>query len=413
MNKLCLLIIFVICSFQAYSEGFVTAKNIKVDFLGFVRNDFIYDSRRNLDACDHLLDIYPMKPLYDARGEDINAQSSAQFLNTFSRIGTRFTGLEMGKSKVSGYIEIDFTAGTQSAAVRLRQVYTLVEWPKSKLLVGRAWHPLFVEKVFPLTLNENTGLPFQAFNRSPQLRYTRTLAEHFDMMVAAVYQFDFSNTGPSGKSYQYQRDAVIPNLHGQFQYYTNRWVLGAGVDWKSIQPRTSTTGTSGTFVTNEKLKTWAALAYVKYSKGKLLVMAKSMFGQNVCESLLPSGYAVKSIDLVTGYETYTPLNHLYNWINIIYGKTWKIGLYAGYLKNLGTSDIPIGPFYGMNGASEIDHIYKISPQVIYTYKNFMFGTELAWNTAAYGTTDKNDYARVKNTKNVTNFRNMISIAYNF
>lgn len=413
MNRIFLSLMLFMASFNSFAQGFITAKNVKVDLSGFVRNDFIFDSRRNLDACDHLLEMYPLKPLYDTNGEDINAQPSAEFLNTFSRIGFGFTGLEMGKTKINAFIEIDFTGGIETPTLRLRHAYTLINWPKSKLLVGRTWHPTFIEKVYPLTLNENTGLPFQVFNRSPQVRFTYNIAPNFDLIAAAVYQYDYSNTGPSGKTYHYQRDAVVPNLHGQVQYYNQNWVLGGGVDWKTIQPRTSTTGTGGTFVTDEKLSTWAALVYTKYSKDKFLVMAKSMYGQNVCESLLPSGYARASFDPVTGAETYTPLNHIYNWVNIVYGKTWQVGMYAGYLKNLGTSDMPIGPFYGMMGSSEIDHIYKISPQLIYNYKNFMFGAELSWTTAGYGTTDYQNKGKVKDAENVTNFRNMISIAYKF
>jgi hypothetical protein len=413
MNKIIFLTLLILISFNSFSQGFVTAKNVKVDLAGFVRNDFIFDTRRNLDACDHLLEMYPLNSIYDAQGEDINAQASAKFMNTFSRIGFNFSGLEMGKSKIGGLIEIDFTGGTQTPTVRLRHAYTLINWPKSKLLVGRTWHPTFIEKVFPMVLNENTGLPFQVFNRSPQVRFTYNVSSNLDFIAAMVYQYDYSNTGPSGKTYQYQRDAVVPNLHGQIQYYNQKWVLGAAVDWKSIQPRTSTIGTEGIFVTSEKLNTWAALAYLKYSKEKFMMMAKSMFGQNVCESLLPSGYAVASFNPVTGAETYTPLNHIYNWVNFVYGKVWQVGLYAGYLKNLGTSDNPIGPFYGMPYSSEIDKIYKISPQLIYNYKNFMFGCELSWTTVGYGITNLNNKAKVENVENVTNFRNMISIAYKF
>ncbi len=413
MNKVVLFSLLIVISFDSFSQGFVTAKNVKVDLAGFVRNDFIFDSRRNFDACDHLLEMYPLEPVYDSNGNDMNAQSSAQFLNTFSRIGTNFTGLEMGKTKISAFIEIDFTGGTMTPTVRLRHAYTVIAWPKSKLLVGRTWHPTFIEKVFPATLNENTGLPFQVFNRSPQLRFTYTAAKGLDLIAAAVYQYDYSNTGPSGKTYQYQRDAIIPNLHGQVQYYTQNWVLGTAIDWKSIQPRTSTTGTTGTFVTSEKLNTWAAMAYMKYSNEKFMVMAKSMYGQNMCESLLPSGYAVASLNTLTGAETYTPLNHVYNWINLTYGDAWKVGIYAGYLKNLGTTENPVGPFYGMPYSSEIDAMYKISPQLIYTYKNFMFGVELCLTTAAYGTTDYENKGKVTNTENVSNFRNMISIAYKF
>lgn len=403
--------LFIFSSFYAFSQGFITAKDVKVDFTGFVRNDFILDTRKNVDACDHLLEFFPQKPQFDSNGEDLNARGSAHFLNTFSRIGTRFSGLELGKAKVSGYIEFDFTGGSLTPTLRLRHANTQFIWPSSKLLVGRAWHPTFIEKVYPSVLNENTGLPFQVFNRSPQLRFTKSLSDNFEFITAAVYQYDYSNSGPDGKNYKYQRNAVIPNLHAQLQYFNANWVLGAALDWKTIQPRTSTTGTSGTFRTSEKLSTWAALAYVKFTKEKLELKAKSMYGQNMCESLLPGGYAVAVVNASTGAETYTPFNHIYNWINFIYGSEWKIGFFAGYLKNFGTSENPVGPIYGM--ATDIDFIYKLSPQLIYTYRNFMFGWELSITTAAYGTNDYTDFGRVKATENVTNFRNMLSIAYNF
>ena len=409
--------LFLVLWLGSQAQGFFTNKGVQMDFTGFVRNDFIYDTHRNVDACDHLLDFFPTKPVYDNNGEDINAVGTAQFLNTFSRIGSRFSGLEIGKAKVSAYIEFDFTGGSYTPTVRLRHAYTQFEWAKSKLLFGRAWHPTFIEKVYPSTLNENTGLPFQVFNRSPQLRFTHQLTTNLDMILAAVYQYDYSNTGPDGKTYHYQRDAILPNLHAQLQFYNQHWVIGAAIDYKSIKPRifTEVTNTeteeTSEFVTNEKLNTVAALAYLKYTSNKFEFKAKSMYGQNVCESLLPSGYAVATINETTGAETYTPFNHIYNWANFTYGTDWKFGFFAGYLKNLGTSENVVGDIYGFT--TDADMMYKLSPQLIYNYKNFVFGAELSLTTVAYGTNDKADKAKVKNTENVSNIRTLLSIAYNF
>jgi hypothetical protein len=403
--------LLLLISLSSFSQGFFTAKNIKVDLSGFVRNDFIFDTRRNLDACDHLLEFMPLAADYDTNGEDINAQPSAQFLNTFTRFGTGLSGLEMGKATIGAYVEVDFTGGASTNSLRFRHAYTKFLWPKTQLLFGRTWHPTFIEKVYPSTLNENTGLPFQVFNRSPQLRLTHHLSDNLDFIAGAVYQFKYANSGPEGKTYHYQRDAVVPNLHAQLQYFNEKWVIGAALDWKSIKPRTYTTGTSGRFVSDEKLNTIAALAYFKYTSNKFLIKGKSMYGQNVCESLLPSGYAVASLNSSTGAETYTTFNHIYNWVNFTYGNDWKFGFFAGYLKNLGTSDNPVGPLYGF--ATNVDMVYKLSPQLIYNYKNFMFGWELSWTTAGYGENDFNDNAKVINAENVTNFRNMLAIAYKF
>ncbi len=419
MKKL-LLSFLVFSSIGLYAQDFLTKKGMNLEISGFVRNDFIFDSRENIDACDHLLVILPKKPFYDSNGEDIFAHPSAHFLNTFTRFGSRLSGLELGNAKVSAYVEVDFTGGTVTNSLRFRHAYTLFEWERTKLLFGRTWHPTFIEKVYPGTLNENTGLPFQVFNRSPQLRLTQKLTDKLDFIAGAVYQFKYSNTGPNGKSYEYQRNAIVPNLHAQLQYYDETWVLGAALDWKMIQPRTYTEGTQGRFKTSEKLSTWAAIAYLKYTKDKFQLKAKTMYGQNVCESLLPSGYVVASVNEATGAETYTPFNHTYNWINLTYGSTWKVGLFVGYLKNLGTSDaiefnpssvVAPGTIYGFS--PDLDMAYKISPQLIYTYKNFMFGWEMSVTTAAYGENDLTDKAKVVNTENVSNFRNMLSIAYNF
>ncbi len=407
-----LILLLLICS-SAFSEGFITVNKLKVDLTGFVRNDFIHDTHRNVDACDRLLEFFPVKPEYDSNGKDINKVHSAQLLNTFTRFGTRFSGVDLGKAKMSAYVEVDFTGFSETNGLRLRHAYTNFNWEKATLLIGRAWHPTFIEKVFPSVLNENTGLPFQVFNRTPQIRLTYRLSENFDFIAGAVYQYNYANTGPSGKTYKYQRDAVVPNLHGQLQFFNNMWVAGVAVDWKSIQPRTFTSGSSGIFSTSQKLNTWAALAYVKYSNKKFELKGKSMLGQNVSESLLPGGYVVATYDSSTGAETYTPLNHIYNWINAIYGGKLKFGFYAGYLKNLGASEDPHpgGAFYGM--ATDIDMIYKLSPQLIYDSKNFMAGWELSVTTAAYGENDYSDKGRVINSNNVTNLRNMISVAYKF
>ncbi len=403
----------VLISLNVYSQEFISYEHLNFTLKGFVRNDFIFDSRRNVNACDYLLEIFPEKPFYDATGEDINAQPSAHFLNTFTRFGTGFTGLKMGNADVSAYVEVDFTGGASTNSLRFRHAYTHFVWQNSKLLFGRTWHPTFIEKVYPSTFNENTGLPFQVFNRSPQLRFTRHLTENLDFIAGAVYQFKYANGGPRGKTYQYQRDAVIPNLHAQLQYDNNTWVLGAAIDWKSIQPRTYTTGNDGKlYKTSEKLNTVAALAYLKYTSGKFVFKAKSMYGQNVCESLLPSGYAVASFNPETGYETYTSFNHSYNWVNFVYGEQWQVGLFAGYLKNLGTSENPVSDnFYGF--ATDADMMYRVSPQLIYNYKNFVFGWEVSVTSAAYGEYNFEDKAKVIDTETVTNFRNLIGIAYKF
>jgi hypothetical protein len=418
------LVIFVIPTF---AQTILTEKKLNLGFSGFVKNDFILDSRRNLEAVDGLYTLWPLKPSLDANGKDINAQPSARMFCISTRFATRLSGLELGKSKVGAYVELDFTGGDVANSVRFRHAYTTFTWPKTTILFGRTWHPTFIEKVFPGVMALNTGEPFQVFNRSEQLRITHHLSDKFDVMAAAVYQINYINYGPDEKSgasvtsARYQRDALLPNLHLQFQYYDANWVAGAGVDWKTIQPRRTTIGSDAkTYVTTEKLSSMAALAYIKYTKGKFEFKAKSMFGQNVSESLLPGGYAIASKNLQTGFETYTPTNHTYSFINLMYGDIWKVGIFAGYMKNLGTSDNPWNAGTAANPAatfyargSDVDVCWRIAPQLTWKVKNFMLSWEPEITSASYGTIDVFDKGKVKNADFVTNYRSLITVFYFF
>ncbi len=411
MRKL-LLSFLVFTTFSAISQNVLTEKNLNISFSGFIKNDFLFDTRKNAEAVDGLYTLWPLAPSYDANGEDINAKGSVRMLNVTTRFATRLTGLQIGNAKIVGYIEVDFSGGSVTNSLRFRHGYTTINWPKTQILFGRAWHPTFVEKVFPSVLNLNTGVPFQVFNRSPQLRVTHSLTKNLDVIAAAIYQTKYVSMGPVGTSANYQRDALAPNLHLQLQYYDENWVVGAGYDWKMIQPRETTTGANGDiYIADEKLASSAALAYVKYTNAKFQIKAKSMYGQNVSESLFPGGYAVASVNTQTGAESYTPTNHCYNFVNVTYGEKWQVGVFAGYMKNFGTSENPVGPFYARG--SDVAYAYRISPQLVYKYKNFMLGFEPEITTAAYGTIDYNDKGKVKDAEEVTNVRGLVTLFYFF
>jgi hypothetical protein len=410
--KRALIIILLLNVMNVFGQGTTTEKGLNLSFSGFVKNDFIFDTRRNVEAVDGLYTLWPLKPQFDANGVDINAQPSARMFSIATRFATRLSGLEIGEVKVGAYVELDFTGGDAANSIRLRHTYTTFNWPKTQLLFGRTWHPTFIEKVFPGVMALNTGVPFQVFNRSPQLRFTHHVSNNFDIIAAAIYQINYVNFGPDGASSRYQRDAVFPNLHFQVQYYDQHWVLGAGIDWKTIQPRSFITGAENKrYVTSEKMGSIAALAYLKYTNGKFELKAKSMYGQNVSESLLAGGYAVASLNPQTGFETYTPTNHTYNFVNFMYGNTWRAGLFLGYMKNLGTSENPVGSFYARG--ADVDVCYRISPQLTWRFKNFMASWEPEITSVSYGNIDYADKGKVKDAEFVTNFRSLLTIMYFF
>ena len=54
MKKL-LVLFLALASLSVYSQEFKTSKGLKFDLSGFVRNDFIFDSRKNVTAADVLV----------------------------------------------------------------------------------------------------------------------------------------------------------------------------------------------------------------------------------------------------------------------------------------------------------------------------------------------------------------------
>lgn len=407
-------ILLVLMPWNTPGRDITTERGLNLSFTGFVKNDILFDTRRNVEAVDGLYTLWPVKPHYDANGKDIHAVPSIRMFSIATRFATRISGLEAGNAKIGAYVELDFTGGDVANSVRLRHAYTCFDWPKTQLIIGRTWHPTFIEKVFPGVMALNTGVPFQVFNRSPQLRLTHHLTSNLDLMAAAVYQINYINLGPDGTCSRYQRDALLPNLHLQLQYYDTKWVLGAGFDWKAIKPRCFTEGENNRqYVTNELLSTVAALAYLKYTHGKMEIKAKSMFGQNVSESLLAGGYAVKSTDPVTGFETYTPTNHTYNFINFMYGTIWRAGFLVGFMKNLGTSDHPLSSDLFFARGPDVDVCFRISPQLTWKYKSLLASFEPEITSVSYGRIDVSDKGKVKDATFVTNFRSLLTVMYFF
>jgi len=391
----------------------------KIDFKlsGFIRSDFYFDSRQNEQALEGLLNIYPKDINIDANGKDINSKNTIGLVDIASRLSGTLTGPDVFGAKLLGYIEIDFTGGIDGSTnrVRLRNAYSKLSWEKTEVLLGRDWHPMFTKEVFPSVIAINTGIPFNAFNRSPMLFVSHKMGQ-FKLIGAAIYQSDYANSGPDGKSVKYIKNSGIPNLHLQLQFNPGNFLFGVAADYKSIQPRTmvDTSITSGVkYAADAKVNSFAYMGYFKYQQPKLVVKGKAVYGQNLSESIMPGGYGVTSIDSLTGKEKYTPFNHLYVWSNVVYGDQFKVGIFGGYTKNLGANDPLIDKKRNYGMALDIAYFYRIAPNVTYKIKNFQLGLEFEYTVAAYGTNDLADYGKVKDIREVNNKRILFSVSHYF
>ena len=393
-------------------------KDVNLKIYGHVRTDFYYNTRDNVQSVDGLFYSYPKDEKLDANGNDINGADNSNMYAVYSRMGFDFAGPMIGKAKTSAKIEFDFRGNGNDnlSALRLRHAYFNFDWGKDKLLVGQTSHPFFGD-VSPQILNLNTGSPFQPFGRAPQIRY-RHVNGALQLQAAAVWQSQFKSYGPtaadgSGNSRNQapHKNSNIPELALGIDYKANGWIAGVGIDMLSIAPRTNAIGGDGsTFLVDERLTTLSYEAHLKYQKDKLFFAAKSVLGSNFTHTSMLGGYGIKAQDAKTGEREYTPFRNSSNWINIVYGKKWKPGIFVGYIKNLGTEDDMISStVYGTG--TNIDQLFTGTFELTYNVPHWKVGAEYNYTSAWYGKTQKD--GKVTDTHAVGNNRLVLSATYSF
>lgn len=122
------------------------------------------------------------------------------------------------------------------------------------------------------------------------------------------------------------------------------------------------------------------------------------------------GYAVTSVDPRTGEQEYTPYRHSMTWLNVVYGKKWKPGIFVGYLKNLGTGKAIAGPTYGVG--LDVDQVFTTNLQLSYNLPHWKLGVEYSPSLAWYG--DMNaENGKIENTHSVANHRVLGVLIYTF
>ena len=394
-------------------------KDVSLKIYGQVRTDIFYNSRANQESVDGLFYSYPKDEKLDANGNDINGADNSNMYAVYSRMGFDFAGPMIGKAKTSAKIEFDFRGNGNDnlSALRLRHAYFNFDWGKDKLLVGQTSHPFFGD-VSPQILNLNTGSPFQPFGRAPQIRY-RHVNGALQLQAAAVWQSQFKSYGPtaadgSGNSRNQapHKNANVPELALGLDYKANGWIVGAGIDMLSIAPRTKAVGAEDkTYKVDERLTTVSYEAHLKYQKDKLFFAAKSVLGSNFTHTSMLGGSGIKSQDAKTGEREYTPFRNSSTWINIVYGKTWKPGIFLGYIKNLGTADEMISStVYGTG--TNIDKLMTGTFELTYNIPHLKVGVEYNYTSAFYGKNDLKD-GKVKDTHEVGNNRLVLSATYSF
>ena len=413
MNKRKLFLFFLITfSLSIFAQQESTKLSYKL--YGFLRTEFCYDSRQSVAANEGLFYLYPLDVKPDGLGKDLNAISSSGFYAFSTRLGLDVAGLSVFNADVSAKTEADFAGYSNSSTLlRIRRAFMKMQWEKSSLLIGQEWHPMF-GGVTPTLLSLNTGAPFNPFNRSPQINYGYVF-KNVTLNAVALWHFQYVSAGPDGKSPFYQRNANVPEFSAIIDFKRNGVVLGAMADYLTLRPRTSSNGSDGNpYKVEENLSSFSYGAYAGYSSGLFSIKAKSIIGENLSNMVMLGGFGVTKIDATTGEQEYTTFRHSSSWLNILYGKKYLGGIFAGYTKNLGSqedlnsSSIVYGE--GMN----MSELYRLCGTFSYNVSNFSLGLEYEFTTSVYGDgIRKLNDGLFEKTHNVKSHRVLGVINYNF
>lgn len=409
INKIVLLGILIL-------SGVATKAQDKpvVSLHGFVAAESYFDTRKTVSAREGVILLFPASKSFDTEGNDLNDRSEFMMTSIQSRLNVSVTGFEAFGAKGTAVLEGDFvgTTNDQTGLLRLRHAFIKLDWEKDQLLVGKYWHPLFIESAFPRVLHWGAGIPFGVLNRAPQLRYTRKF-KNSKLSVALLSQMDFKSKGPDGNSVKYAQQSSIPEFNTRFEIkLSNAISTGITVGYKTLMPLTVN---SNGIKTDEKIGSYYTNLWFAVTGEKFKWNIQNIYGQNMCDFFMIGGYGVKNVNTNGDYE-YTNIK-TWNLVSDIFTTTGNVryGLNTGYSKNLGADDDLAqnnGSFVGLYSlGSNIDYLYLVAPRIEFLAGKMKIGGEIIYTAAAYGTTQVD--GTVANSDIVSSTRFLLHLKYAF
>lgn len=385
-----LLIAFLGLTYYSYGQSTSTEPDFGVKWSGFVKTDFMFDTRQIVNAREGHFNILPSAENI-VNGEDLNDQSNFNILAIQSRLKASISGPDFFGMKTSGAIEAAFFGNSDGSIgeLRLRHAFVKLSNDKVEILMGQYWHPMFVTDVFPGTYSFNTGVPFQPFSRNPQLRITTKGNVKF---IGVLFtERDFQTRGASVSK------SGMPQLHAQLQLGSASKTLGGfGVNLKSSRPALG----------EDNLTSTAFIGYFRTKLGKATWKAEATYGQNMTDVLQIGGFGQASNGDYVNNDTFSTWTEL----SADFSETMEWGLFGGYSKNSGFGE-PITYVNGFLGT--VESAYRVSPRIGWKSGKLKIGVEAELTNAQYGSIDVNGDITSTGLDSVNNFRLLTTAIYNF
>ncbi|MBE0423025.1 MAG: hypothetical protein IBX66_03715 [Lutibacter sp.] len=391
-----LLILLLGLTYFSYGQSKDGDQKFGIDWGGFVKVDYMFDSRQTVTAREGHFLLFPANES-NVNGKDINDQANFNILAVQTRLTGKITGPDFFGMKTSGVIEGAFFGHTDSDinGFRLRHAFVKLSNDKIDIIMGQYWHPMFVTDVFPGTYSFNTGVPFQPFSRNPQFRISTKGNVRFTGVMFS--ERDFASRGPAGTTSKYVRDAGVPQMHAQLQFGGKEFLGGFGANLKVMRPALG----------EDNITNTAFIGYMKTKLGNATFKLEGIYGENMTDLLSIGGIAQDTNGGYTSNKTFSV------WGEISGGKgdiEW--GLFSGYTKNDGFIDPVGGTIYGLGPT--IDNAFRVAPRIGWKSGKMKIGIEVEYTSALYGTLDSNGKdINTQGIDSVDNVRGLVTAVYGF
>ena len=384
-------------------------KNVSIDWYGFVAAQSWINTHESVAGAEGFLYLYPTDRVENVADQhDERAIPQGSWFGTMARLGFVLKGPEIFGAASRAKAELEFSGHSSPGSVLYRHAFIALDWEKSTLTLGQTWHPM--NDLFPSTVGIAIGSPFNALNRSPQLRYEYFMGDNKNIKLtgAAIFQAANGSFGyaGAGKSYNYNRWSMMPMFYAGVDFTLGDFKVGGGVEYKRTTPMID-------YADNNKkyyLDGLCGMIQAQYNKDKLAVKAKTLIGHDMSHLGICSGFG-QVANLNPGDIRFAPLAASSSWAQVQYGGALKGGIMCGYMSNWGAGkDLIPGTIRAAEGGT-IDKMWRVAPSVQYNVGNMNLGVEYELTTVAYGTPQAN--GTVADTHNVSNNRLLLSVMYAF
>jgi hypothetical protein len=370
------------------ASGFLLAPGAaaqSLDFSGFIKASYYYDTQQLVAAREGDFLLYPA--FATDVDDEPNDTDNLLFFPFFTRLSVAVGDLpEALGAEVTGYLETDFFGpgnATQNT-LRIRRALVQLDWGSREVAFGMEWSPLFLSS-FPRTVATEAGAPFNPFAREVMIKYvfkperfriTGLISQQRDAFQEIPFDPDGDGPAPEIPGVKQQQQSGLPGAMLGLEYVGGGGSsVGVNSYYKWIRPT----------LTSDRFGAGTVQVYANVLQPTFEARTNVTFGGDLSDHLMTGGYAVVG-DLAD--NNFEPLNTLAAWVDLQTTGPLSVGVFGGYLQNLGIAEDGLDPadvvFVARGyGVTPIESLWRASPRVTYTAGALRFGFEVQATSARY------------------------------